>query len=215
MLARDIQHQLKLVAAENVARGVAGIREQNGAGMLIYARLHSLPHGVAVALLRAGRYRADSRAREIHRRGIVGIERLRHEYLVAVVEDACHCHLQRLAAARGDEVFDDNDLLARLEAAFNLVFAAVILAGAADVAHGQAHHLRSDGGVGDTGGAGPHEDLGIRVFAADSLHEGGLDLGTDLRGGQDEAVIAVDRAFDAAGPGERFVRPEKDSVNRE
>ena len=56
-------------------------------------------------------------------------------------------HNVQNAAAGGDEVLDDDDLLARLKAALDLVLAAVVLAGRAHIAHGKAHHVADDGGV--------------------------------------------------------------------
>ena len=42
-----------------------------------------------------------------------------------------------------------------------------------------------------------------------------LHLGADVRGGQDEAVVTIDGTFDAAGPGERLVRPEEYGADRQ
>ena len=103
--------------------------------------------------------------------------------LHAVGEDAHHAqHLsarfaQRVnrvddAAAGGDEILDDHDLLAAVQTALDAVFAAVILIAGADIAHRQTQQVGGDGGVGDTGGGGTHEHLGLRIFAADGVGDG-------------------------------------------
>jgi hypothetical protein len=92
-----------LVFGEHGAGGVAGVGEQNGAGMLVDAGLHSLADGEFVALLRGGGDGVDGCAGETDEGVVVGIEGLRHDDLVAVVKDAGHEHLQGLAAAGGDK----------------------------------------------------------------------------------------------------------------
>ena len=66
-------------------------------------------------------------------------------------------HNVQNASAGGDEVLDDDDLLTRLKAALDLVLAAVVLAGRAHIAHGKAHHMADDGGVGDARRARAHQ----------------------------------------------------------
>ena len=53
------------------------------------------------------------------------------------------------AAARRDQIFDDDDLLPRFEFALDAVLSAVILCARADVAHRQSHQMRRDRRVGD------------------------------------------------------------------
>ena len=73
--------------------------------------------------------------------------------------------------------------------------------------------MSGDGGVGDAGGGGAHEDFHRGVFLPDGLRKGGLHVVSHFRRGEGEAVVTVDRAFDAAGPGEGFFRPEEDGFN--
>ena len=124
-------------------------------------------------------------------------------------------HNVQNAAAGGDEVLDDDDLLARLKAAFDLVFAAVVLAGRAHIAHGKAHHVADDGRVRDACRACAHQDLRVGVIGADELAQRAFHLCAHLGRGQDQAVVAVDGTLDAAGPGEGLVRAEKDRADGE
>ena len=119
------------------------------------------------------------------------------------------------AAAGGDEVLDDDDLLAGLEAALDAVLASVVLGAGANVAHGQAHQVGADGGVGDAGGGGAHEDLGVGVVAPDERDETLFDVRAHLRRGEREAVVAIDGALDAGGPGEGIVGTQKNRAYRQ
>ena len=73
--------------------------------------------------------------------------------------------------------------------------------------------MAGDGGVGDAGGGGAHEDLGVRVLPADGLGEGVFHVVSHLGRGEGQAVVAVDRALDAAGPGEGLLRAEEDRLD--
>ena len=126
-----------------------------------------------------------------------------------------HVHHLDDAAAGGDEVLHYHHPLARLQPALDLVPAAVVLAAGADVAHGQIQQVAGDGGVGDTGGGGAHEDLNRGILPADGLRQGVLHAAADRRGGEGEAVVAVHGALDAAGPGEGLLRPEEDGLDAE
>ena len=70
--------------------------------MLVDQRLDLLAVGIVVALLGAGRDRADGRAAGAYHGVVVGIKRLRNENFVAVVKNALERDLKRLAAAGGD-----------------------------------------------------------------------------------------------------------------
>ena len=140
--------------------------------------------------------------------------------LHAVGEDAGHAehfgtgfteHLDHVehGTAGGDEVFDDHDLLAGFEAAFDLVAAAVVLGAGAHIAHGQAHDVAHDGGMGDAGGAGAHEHFAFGVDFTHDLSQAVFHVVAHFGRGQGEAVVAVHRALDAAGPGEGFVGAEE------
>ena len=85
----------------------------------------------------------------------------------------------------------------------------MVLVAAAHVAHGQVHHVRHNGRVGDARGGRAHEHLHIRIFTADNFHQAVFHLVAHLGRGQGQAVVAVNGALDAAGPGEGFLGPEK------
>ena len=119
------------------------------------------------------------------------------------------------AAAGGDEVLDHDDPLPRLEPALNLIFSAVVLAARAHIAHGQAEQMRGDGGVGDARRGGAHQNLRLRKLTVYCVRNGALDCLTHGGGGENEAVIAIDRAFDAARPGKRLLRAQKDRADGE
>ena len=99
----DVQHQLQLLGAEHRAGGVAGVGDHNGPGMLVDAGLHPLPHGVLVALLRAGGQGVDLGSGQGDGGVIVGVEGLGNDDLVPVVQQSGHGHLQGLAAAGGGQ----------------------------------------------------------------------------------------------------------------
>ena len=88
--------------AQNDSRGVAGVCDEDGAGVLVDLRFDLLAVSVAVTLLRRGRDGADVRAAGVGHGGVVGIERLGDENLVAVIQNALERDAQRLAAANGD-----------------------------------------------------------------------------------------------------------------
>lgn len=54
-----------------------------------------------------------------------------------------------------------------------------------------------------------HKHLGPGEFARYHVRERGFNVRTDLRRGEYEAVVAVDRALYAAGPGEGLLGPQK------
>ena len=97
----------------------------------------------------------------------------------------------------------------RQELALNLVLPAMVFRPGTDVTHGECQQVGGDGCVGNASGAGAHEDLGLGVVF---LHDGGqalLHIQADLVVGEGQAVVAVDGALDAAGPGEGLVRAEE------
>jgi len=128
---------------------------------------------------------------------------------------AQHVHDLDHAAARGDEILDHDDLLALLQPALDLVLAAVVLGTGAHVTHRQAEKMPDDRRVGDAGGRGAHEHLAVGVLALDRVGDGLLDRRADGGHRQYEAVVAVDGALDAAGPGEGLVRAEEHRPDRE
>ena len=101
MLLGNVRHQPHLLRGEDHAGGVAGVGHQDGPGVLIDQGLDPLPLRVAVALLRAGGDGPDHAAGDADEGVVVGIEGLRDQDLVPLVQDAGHGHLQRLAAAGG------------------------------------------------------------------------------------------------------------------
>ena len=103
MLLGDVGHETELFLGEDGAGRVAGVREEDGAGVLVDARLDALTDGELVVLLRRCGDRADGRAGQRDERAVVRVERFGDDDLVALVENAAERDLQRLAAAGGDE----------------------------------------------------------------------------------------------------------------
>gem|GEM_PF-6047488 len=119
------------------------------------------------------------------------------------------------AAAGGDEVLDDDDFRAGVHLPLDPVRPAVGLGLAADVPHGQVQDGRRDGGVGDSGCGGTHKHFAIRVIALYKLRESVLHLLAHPGSGEGEAVVAVDRALDTAGPGERLLGTQENGADGE
>ena len=69
--------------------------------------------------------------------------------------------------------------------------------------------MADDGGVGDARRARAHQYLHIGIVGANDLAQCAFHLRAHLGRGQDQAVVTVDRALDAAGPGEGLVRPQE------
>ena len=101
MLPGNIQHQLQLILGQHRAGGVAGVGDHDGTGVLIDAGFHAGPVGVGVTLLRLGGHRVNGGAGQGDGGMVVGIEGLRDDDLIAVVQNGGHDHLQGLAAAGG------------------------------------------------------------------------------------------------------------------
>ena len=99
----DVHHHAHLLRRQHGAGGVAGVGDHDGTGVLVDLRLHLGAVGVVIAVVGRGGNGVDLRAAGIGHGVVVGIERLGDEDLVAVVEDAVHGDLQRLAAAVGDK----------------------------------------------------------------------------------------------------------------
>ena len=75
--------------------------------------------------------------------------------------------------------------------------------------------MRGDGGVGDARRGGAHQNLRLRELAAHRVRDGALDRIAHGGSGENEAVIAIDRAFDAARPNEWLLRAQKDRADGE
>ena len=69
--------------------------------------------------------------------------------------------------------------------------------------------MRRDGGVGYARRGRAHEHFGLGELARHRLGYGGLDHTAHVGRREDEAVVAVDGALYAAGPGEGLLRPEE------
>ena len=117
------------------------------------------------------------------------------------------------AAAGGNEVLNDHHLLSRLQLSLNTVVTAMILGASPDVAHGKAQQVSRNGGVGDAGSAGPHQDLGLGKLSLYRIGNGLFHPVPDGRGGEDQTVITVDRALDPAGPGKGLLGAKKDGAD--
>ena len=79
----------------------------------------------------------------------------------------------------------------------------------------EAEQMRGDGGVGDARRGGAHQNLRLRELAAHRVRDGALDRIAHGGSGENEAVIAIDRAFDAARPNEWLLRAQKDRADGE
>ena len=88
--------------AQHNAGGVAGIRDHDGARVLVDERFDLLAVSVAIPLLRAGRDRANRCTAGAGHRVVVGVERLGNQNFIAIVENALQRDLKGLAAAGGD-----------------------------------------------------------------------------------------------------------------
>ena len=117
------------------------------------------------------------------------------------------------AASGGDQILHHHHLPALFQPALNLVLPAMVLLSGADIAHGQPQQMGGDGGVGNAGGSGAHERFHVRVFPADGLGQGVLHIAAHLGVGEGQAVVAVHRALDAAGPDKGLLRAEEYRAN--
>ena len=102
MLDRNVNEHLHLLVAEHNARRIAGVRDDDGTGVLVDLRFDLFAVGIAVALFRRSRNGRDGRTAGAGHRVVVGVERLGNENFVAVVKNALERDLKRLAAAGGD-----------------------------------------------------------------------------------------------------------------
>ena len=167
VLLGEVNEHLHLVVRQHHAGGVAGVRDHDGAGVLIDERLDLRALGVVIALLGAGRDGGDGRAAGAHHGVVVGVERLGDEDLVAVVEDALERDGKRLAAAGGDVD------LALIEVHIELIVVA----------------LDGVDQLGDTGGGSVFEHGLLEL--ADGFKKGGRGLHVGLA---DVQVIDLDAA---------------------
>ena len=98
-----VHQHTHLLRRQDGAGGVAGVGDHDGAGVLVDLRLDLGAVGVVVAVMGRGGDGVDLRAAGVGHGVVVGIEGLGDEDLIAVIQDAVHGDLQRLAAAVGDE----------------------------------------------------------------------------------------------------------------
>ena len=103
MLLGDVQHQLQLVTAEYGACGIAGVGYHYYSGVFVDGALQGGPVGVGIAPLGVGGHRVDGGTGQGDGGVVVGVEGFWYNYLVPVVQDGGHYHLQGLAAAGGGE----------------------------------------------------------------------------------------------------------------
>ena len=103
MLPGDVRDELHLLRRQDGAGGVAGVGHQDGPGPLRDQGLDAAALSVAVSLLRRAGHGADAASRHMDEGIVVGVEGLRDQDLVPLVQDAAHGHLQRLAAAGGGQ----------------------------------------------------------------------------------------------------------------
>ena len=69
--------------------------------------------------------------------------------------------------------------------------------------------------MGDAGGRSAHQHLGTGEFGADYPGQPGLDMSAHDRRRQRQAVVAIDRALDTAGPGKRLLGTQEYRADRE
>ena len=67
----------------------------------------------------------------------------------------------------------------------------------------------------DAGGRSAHQHLGTGEFGADYPGQPGLDMSAHDRRRQRQAVVAIDRALDTAGPGKRLLGTQEYRADRE
>ena len=103
VLLGDVGHEPELFLGEDGAGRVAGVGEEDGAGVLVDAGFNALTDGKPVVFFRRRGDGADGCAGERDERAVVRVERLGDDDLIALIEDAAERDLQRLAAAGGDE----------------------------------------------------------------------------------------------------------------
>ena len=101
VLLGNVRQKTHLLRAQYHTGGVAGVGDHDRPGVLVDQRLDLFPGGVAIALLRLGGNGADHTAGNTHKSGVIGIEGLGEQNLIALVQDAGEYDLQRLAAAVG------------------------------------------------------------------------------------------------------------------
>ena len=105
VLLGNVAHEALLFGGQHNAGGVARVGADNGAGVLIDLRLDFSPVSVAVSLLGGGGDGVDAGAGGIDHGGVVGIEGLRNQNLVSVIQNALENDRKGLGAAGGDENF--------------------------------------------------------------------------------------------------------------
>ncbi|MNM70164.1 hypothetical protein D3C81_817880 [compost metagenome] len=106
--------------------------------------------------------------------------------------------LRRLnrAAAGGDQILDDDNLLPRFDQTFDLILFAVPFGLIANVGHRQAQLLRSERRVRDAGRCRSGDHLGIRVRFANHGCKRFSDQVADFRVRHRKPVVAINRRLD-------------------
>ena len=115
--------------------------------------------------------------------------------------------------ACGDQVLDNDDLSALLDAAFDLVVAAVVLSGSADISHGQIEDVGNQSAVCDTGCGCTGDNFDLGILSLDDVSQTLLDNVTNLGVGQCQTVVAVDGGLDAGSPCEGLVGTEENRLD--
>ena len=67
--------------------------------------------------------------------------------------------------------------------------------------------------MGDACGRGALQHFDLRIVLFDQRLEPGLDVRPNSRIGEDQAVVTVNRALDAAGPGKGIIRAEENRLD--
>ena len=116
---------------------------------------------------------------------------------------------------RRNQVFDHHDLLPLIELTLDLIPSTVILRAAADISHRQVEDRRGDGRMSDACRRCSHQHLARGEFRLHRFRNRGLDLLPHLGGGQNQPVVAINRAFDTARPGKRLLGAQEYRTDRE
>ena len=117
-------------------------------------------------------------------------------------EDFAACTTQRLygleaAAARGDQILDDEYTARGGQLALDLVAHAVILSCRTHVDEGQPQKVCHKRSLSNSTGSYPGDDLRLAELLTDGSRQLVLDQATDLGIGEGDAVVAVDGGLPA------------------
>ena len=117
MLLDHVRDDPHLLVGQYQTGGVAGVGDQNCPSALVDLGFDQLPVRKAVAVVSGGGNGMDHAAAHKRKGIVVGVERLRHQQLIAIVQDTGHDEFQGLTAAGGGQ----NVLPLQLHAQFGVI----------------------------------------------------------------------------------------------